>query len=795
MTNTEVSGRNIGRDKWIDVLSSILEKMIAVKEKKREVQTMHDWQSIWYAAKAIGIPRPLIAENISVPINILTYLTGSKNRGNMLKFSEGKKFVIQECEKILQNEAFAHKLLCDATNKYYDKIVDIRVSEPDERYVYDLQIDGTHNFVTGNGILCHNTIVGGEIAWKLFGEGKLRRMAWIVPTGPLVKQVIDEMSGRYGLHGIGITGESMTRQDRIGDPGNTDVTKTVYGKNGFVVMTWSMYVKDFTGKTYDLVTRLAWFDLIVLDEGHRSQQGNKAFDAVMNVISPYRVILSGTIMPNGDWRELHGMVSSVAPMSVMASWHFTRIEEKKMDEMTLDKNVEKPRHEAKKAITSIIMPSLLRRVARHVKEDYAAFLPSIGETSVHVATNDVEENIIGAMIDMLSETISEWQSMPRLKSSTKDERKYITTVENAKNILWQDLRRFCSHGAFSLERRMEEIIAGDSPVNAWLKEHFEGEMNRVHDLLASPGVRLQPKNPKVLDTINHLDPERCIVFNDSVRGCIELSRYLKENGKEVRVIVGSDDQMTDDDADVIGQSSNIDDNEIARILEWFWFPWVTITKLSTIDDTVDVTYISSKGEKKKNVYYVDAHKLGKVFSIEITWNKGIRKITMESIKKMIDTIAGSPSVVIDAEIPAKIGTTGKIIIAVRFTKRKDHRVLVTMDKLNEGANIQIANLIIFYDQPMSIKQKEQRVARARRMESMNKSIGLVSIMCGLDYAIDRTLGMKYETAKQLGYPDPSPISMNDVLKLMKSKKFRDEMPGKSPVQTNIVDLVFGGKKE
>lgn len=642
------------------------------------------------------------------------------------------------------------------------------------------------------------TIEAGEIIYNLWKDGKANNALWVVPTSPLVKQVLEEMKGRYGLKGVAVTGQSMTRQERLGI--ETD-GRTIYEKHGFIVTTWSMFLRDFTGDEYHEITRKVRIDIIVLDEGHRAQRGNTSYDATLNVSAPYRIMLSGTIMPNGDWRELHSMVSVISPSFLMAWWYFSGIERKKREEYD-NKSFKIHRsgkakkidagHKAKKHVTKMVLARLMKKVTRHSKDEVSDYLPDLAEVNVHVKPNSDENRVIEILIEILSTTIERWQSLFRFrKSDDQNKRKYFKTVENAKNVLWQDLRRFCTHGFFSLNRRMDAILSGKNKVNEWLKENYAKDLIKVRDLALNGNIRDQPKNEEVLSVIRRGDPERCLIFNDSVKGCIDLAKELVERGMEARVIVGSDDQLTREDADKIGQSHVIDDDEIESILEWFWFPWITISTLARLEG-ITTMYTSINGKKYNNIYYVDGHKLGKTFTITLEWKKKVSGTVFKEILSIIDILSSSPAITVDAEVPPDKTAPGRVIISIKLTNDKDRRILVATDKLNEGANIQVANLIIFYDQPMSIKQKEQRIARSRRMESMHDSIGLVSLLFGLDYAVSRNLEMKYDSATRLGYADPKPVSMKNVMRIVKAKPVTHVESEKKTKQPDIFDFLKKG---
>jgi len=57
---------------------------------------------------------------------------------------------------------------------FWDEIVSVEVIKPSSRWVYDLCVDGTHNFVAGN-IIVHNSNVSESIAWVL-GEQRAKAL-------------------------------------------------------------------------------------------------------------------------------------------------------------------------------------------------------------------------------------------------------------------------------------------------------------------------------------------------------------------------------------------------------------------------------------------------------------------------------------------------------------------------------------------------------------------------------------------------------------------------------------------
>jgi superfamily II DNA or RNA helicase len=641
--------------------------------------------------------------------------------------------------------------------------------------------------IVGDDAGLGKTITAGEVIWNLFNDKKVKRVLWVVPTSALVYQVHDEMKTRYGTDTAMITGDRYSRSERLGSKRYKKIEKSIYEKNGFVITTWATFVKDWTGKDFYELTRKTWFDLAVFDEAHRAgNMKNKSFDAVLNCVAPYRIMLSGTVMPNGNWKELHGLVTATSPSSCFLQYWLSSKEEKYTDELAA-RGAENPEHEARLKVTKIALALLMRKVTRHRKDDVPGFFPRLVEGKVHVITNKDENDVIEIMFGMLSDAITEWKRHYRWKDSDNErERNQYKMRETVKTVLWQDLRSFCSHGSFSIKRRIEEILSGIAPFHRLIQERYGTELESINVLMDKGKVRMQPKNSRVRAIINQVKAGRVLVFNGSVRGSIELSKYLKSTGHDVKLVVGSTDQITEEDMDELEmESKKIGDDELNDIMEWFWFPWITIAKLSTLHDHMKVIYTGDSGLKRDSLYYVDVPLLGSKIDIDITWND-VDALSMQSARDAINLLSASKRLSVSHDNLAMLARpAGAFKVSIKINDNiPDRRVLVTTDKLNEGMNIQIADLVIFYDQPMSIKQREQRIARSRRMQSMHDKVTVISILCGLDYAILHTLERKYEAASRLGYVDPKPVSMKNVMEIMKTDK-KSKKKEKKSVKTKI----------
>ncbi len=415
------------------------------------------------------------------------------------------------------------------------------------------------------------------------------------------------------------------------------------------------------------------------------------------------------------------------------------------------------------------------------------------EAKSHVLLGNDGDQIVTIMFVMLKDIISEWQSALKFKNS-KDEikRTRYKIIESAKNLVWQDLRRFCSYGSFALKDRITEIMKGDKSVHKLLRSRYKANFNDIKNILESGSVKLHPKNSQMKNILDQLKPSRSIIFCDSVRASIDLTKYLIGKKYDSRLVIGSYDQLTKEDIKELEQSKKIDDDELERILEWFWFPWITVSKFGFVNGVM-TRYVSKNGMKKNSVYHVDASNLGSEFKIILTWEKKMSKESKDEMRRLISELSSTEYVSVKSSGTNELyEDNGVLELHIKIDKElEDKRVLVTTDKLNEGANLQIGNVIIFYDQPMSIKQREQRIARARRLESVHDKVFLVSTLCGLEYAIEHNLEMKYDLAKSIGYVDPKPVAMKEIMKEMERMKKEEKEGG----QTSILDFTSENKKE
>ena len=94
----------------------------------------------------------------------------------------------------------------------------------DEMHMYDLYVPETNNFLSGLGILCHNTVSAGMILKHYFDKGIVKRGIWVVPNNELIPQVVGEMWEKFGIRVRSIVKESP--KDRLGQ--QADHSDSIY---------------------------------------------------------------------------------------------------------------------------------------------------------------------------------------------------------------------------------------------------------------------------------------------------------------------------------------------------------------------------------------------------------------------------------------------------------------------------------------------------------------------------------------------------------------------------------------
>lgn len=679
-------------------------------------------------------------------------------------------YTLRSCLKLLTDEGYS--LIFSEDIKYLNEKIFGNLISKVELNVKALphQIDCLEKTIQlggksliGDAAGLGKTISAGLIIKHYFDKGIAKRGLWIVPTTPLIKQIVNELGEKFGLRAYGIHGN---RESRLG----IGKDMSIYQKEPLCVLTWGTFLKDWTDNI--AITSRIPFDFIILDEVHRAQRGNVSYNAVLNCDANIRIALTGTPSPNGKFEELYNIMYVIDPFSVRPMFEYYNRKNQliaNFKKHPIDE--EDPEETANRMLNELAMRELNSKLIRHTKEEVITSLPKITETQLHVPLIPSEEFIIEKLFEMLSFIIEEWL-MDRLN----------TTLIAARDMIWQDLRRACAYGPITFKHRIAAIRNGEKMVHKYIKKNFNNILRDIERQYSKKDLREYPKFELICKYLKESDAsQNVIIFCDSVKTCIDLGYFLYQNKIDTRVVTGIPDSAKsleeEDIADFkeklveIGQKGKMDDDEIDDILEWFWNPFMKIAFLQDIiQDYGEVTYIIDK-KRFEAISYITLLK-----SKEITFsypNVKIAKI-QKYVDSMIDTIREiDPKVIIRDEYH-------NTIITFHNNPRKNKRVLVTTNKLSEGCNLQIAQSMVFVDSPLSIRDREQRIARIQRMESPFNEVFLISFMSGLDYSIEENLKEKYAGASAIGFKKNDKVSVIEVLR--KHKKMMAKESEKSKLK-------------
>ncbi len=133
----------------------------------------------------------------------------------------GLNEVVEQIKYLSEDSKPAESVLENLTtlansDVYWDEIVSIKEIEPNDKWVYDLSIDETHNFVAGN-IIVHNSNVSESIAWVL-GEQRAKAL-----RGSEMKDVVFQGTSKRKPGGMAevvlhlMRDESPVHEDELGD--------------------------------------------------------------------------------------------------------------------------------------------------------------------------------------------------------------------------------------------------------------------------------------------------------------------------------------------------------------------------------------------------------------------------------------------------------------------------------------------------------------------------------------------------------------------------------------------------
>jgi len=787
----EQRGRCVSRKNFLKILSSFLSKINLFNDSITIIQNSKTWNDLINIMKSLNVDKRDLVNAICVKINSFYHYV-KKEKINE-SFNRAKNYLISVCNDATLLRSNILKIYHDVLNNYYDPIKSIIMVPRKEQYVYDLYVPETNNFVASNGIMCHNTITVGEALVRLWNEGKVKRVLWVVPTAQLTDQIRGELKEKFQIDAITVTGGNMKRMTRLGIERrikerikdkvikeDVKIHQSIYEKHAFIITTWGVFIRDW--KKDVKFTQHVPFDAVVFDEGHRVSEGNASWTSATNVVAPIRFLLSGSIAPNGKWNELHDSMSIVDVGEYPSKMYFNseqrrRVEHKLKNPSDAEYKTElEIENEVNRILNKILYTYLKPRILRNTKADdgIREDLPKLKETKIHVSLSSEEGEILELFIDVIGEMLEELKYYGRnpwsMDKKTRDEYFFKRT---AMMLVWQDVRRFCSFGGDYMKNRIDDIKKRTKPVHDYLLDKYKHAFVITEKLFKKGGVRIAPKNDLISDWIdkNITMTDRIVIFCSSPRRATDFGMALRDDGYPAKVILGQGNRLTDDESEELEQDPTFKEQDTENVINWFWYPWSDIFRfvLQVRDLGAIIEGKDRDGTPITNFFYTNLPNYDRIQMI--VKRNSVSDMTWKRIKMHVDELV---KLTIPNECEFLSSIPSPTTITITFVKKKmDKRMLITTDALVEGINLQNANIVIFYDFPFSIRQREQRLSRIWRMGSVYPSVALICLMNGIEYSMEKSLKAKYYGGQQLGFTDPEPMSMTDMMKILK-REIRDE---------------------
>lgn len=621
------------------------------------------------------------------------------------------------------------------------------------------------------------TIVAGEILRQQIASGLRTKVLWVVPKGDLTLQVQEEMREKFGVDVEIVTGETHSPRDRRG----ASADESVYYQHPFIVTTWGVFRSDIKNNI-DLFCNLPIY--LILDEVHVVSEystgilknliynPNVSFRTCRKAPFLHRIGLTGTPMPNGHWWELIGIVDALNPAGCPATKYFDRMLDARRERVGRQMPPDLPEQisQVKADINDLRMTILTANMIRHTKEEVADQLPALIEINFPVELRKGEKRIYKILVEMFLDFVKD--KIPNIEmfdpwgKLTEKGKTYNST----RDLLWQVMRVFSSYGTKYLHPFLQRCRAQEKAVYVVIYSLYGTRIEQIHTLLAGKKIRPIPKNESLSEWCGKYAKRRGVIFANRVDAVIELAKALRHNGIPAKIILGRGNQLSPADAKLFHQPQKFTSRSIEGVKRWFWFPWGDLQQF-LINPTI--RFQIQKGTQVVTGTPSDLQNSlwDEFITIRIAWDTPLKSALRKELTQFFAELRRAQYYDVPSSIDNFTAVRGSVAIPLSpfpDLMHRDRRILVCSDVLAEGANLQVAELVVFYDAPISIRQREQRLSRVHRLGSQQRRVILVSVMCGLERSIGEALKEKYQSGgRAIGLTDPSPVGIKQVLKYLR----------------------------
>jgi len=229
----ERGDRNPSHNSLEKILSSFLMRLMEIEKLKIEVSNLSDFKPISEIRSRLNLSQEELAKEAGISQTLISHYELGKCGSAEIKprkkdvkrtLEKIKTELLVVCDKILYDPWLQEKVkdiegLLNA-NVFWDKITTIERITPKERWIYDLQVNETHNFIA-NGIIAHNSRIlqyVNQIAPKsiyvtgkgttgaglcvdgnslVFNSGSLKTIGKAIDENFSEESSIEELSGAY----------------------------------------------------------------------------------------------------------------------------------------------------------------------------------------------------------------------------------------------------------------------------------------------------------------------------------------------------------------------------------------------------------------------------------------------------------------------------------------------------------------------------------------------------------------------------------------------------------------------
>ncbi|KPV63275.1 MAG: Minichromosome maintenance protein MCM [Candidatus Bathyarchaeota archaeon BA1] len=160
-TNYERGRRNPSLRALQKIVASFTTRLEKIRGIKEKIESIEGWNQILNVRRKLRVSQRELASFMGVNQGLISQYELGKLRTSNEKLLRGAKEALKEvCNDILSNQKITEKIAClqalVRADIFWDRVSSIKGFKPEEKWVYDLQVNGTHNFIA-NGLFVHNS--------------------------------------------------------------------------------------------------------------------------------------------------------------------------------------------------------------------------------------------------------------------------------------------------------------------------------------------------------------------------------------------------------------------------------------------------------------------------------------------------------------------------------------------------------------------------------------------------------------------------------------------------------------